>query len=51
MCTLVDQLDEDAATEVLAYARGLLAEGQMLVSFEDLPAMWRRDEQAPQDRP
>ena len=51
LLALVADLDDDTAAEVLAYARWLLAEGQMLVSLEDLPAMWRRDEQVPQDRP
>ncbi len=39
---LVDELDEDAA-EVLADAYWLVAEGQMLVSLEGLPAIWHRD--------
>ncbi len=48
---LVEQLNEDDSAEVLAYARWLVAEGQMLVSREDLPAMWcRDDEPARQER-
>jgi len=39
--TLVEQLDEADAAEVLAYARWLLAERQT-VTLADLPAMWRR---------
>ncbi len=47
----MQELDEADAAEVLAYARWLVAEGQMLVSLEDLPAMWRRDDEpARQDR-
>ncbi len=37
---LIDELEDDAA-ELLAYARWLLAEDQILTQ-EDLPAMWRR---------
>ena len=49
---LVEHRDEGEAAEVLAYARRLLAEGQMPASLEGLPAMWRRDdERVPQDRP
>ena len=51
LCALVEQLDEATAAEVLAYARWLVAEEAMLVSLEDLPAMWRRgDKPARQDR-
>ena len=50
LAALVAQLD-DTAAEVLAYTRWLLAEEQMLVTLDDLPAMWRRDEPVPQDRP
>ena len=41
LAALVPQLDEDDAAEVLAYARWLVARGQIL-TLEDLPAMWRR---------
>ena len=43
LLALVADLDDDTAAEVLAYARWLLAEAQMLVTLEDLPAMWRRE--------
>ena len=51
LLALVADLDDDTAAEVLADAGWLLVEEQMLVTLEDLPAMWRRDEQVPQDRP
>ena len=46
---LVVELDDDTVAEVLAYARWLLAEARMLVSLEDLPAMWRRDDERVRD--
>ena len=52
LLALVADLDDDTAAEVLAYARWLLAEERMLVSLEDLPVMWRRDDApAGQERP
>ena len=59
LAALVPQLDDDDAAEVLAYARWLVAEGvagwrraeRQRACLNDLPAMWRRDEQVPQDRP
>ena len=44
---LMEQLDEDAAAEVLAYARWLLAEAEARVTLDDQPTMWWRDEPAP----
>jgi len=41
LAALVADLGDDTAAEVLAYARWLVAEGQIL-TLEDLPAMWRR---------
>ncbi len=40
----MEQLDEEDAAEVLAYARWLLAEEQIL-TLEDLPAVWRRTDE------
>ncbi len=42
LAALVAELDDDTAAEVLAYARWLVAEGQIL-TLEDLPSMWSRD--------
>ena len=39
----VQELDDDTAAEVLAFAKWLQAEGQIL-TLEDLPAMWQRDD-------
>ena len=47
--TLVDQLDDDTATEVLAFARWLLSEGQCLTPEARLAALQDLLDERPRD--